>query len=207
MGFLCFELLFPSPPPTPTILCPDWDKFVCFIHPEYRIWCFLPPTTSSSNPLPSRRLRRCSLLPYPFNQSQKVVSLFIKRYKNVSATENTISLFSSSRRQDVARVLSVGQVRFRFLPYNQSNVDLPGPAMSQPSQRDLAANLTRAALTQPPGEKLTIPGTPPLLRPPPGPSSIFGFVKMKEIHYDWFTGLGSSLLNDFMVQLISCEEI
>lgn len=82
-----------------------------------------------------------------FQPAPKSCFPFVKRYKNVSATENTISLFSSSRRQDVARVLSVSHVRFHFLLYNQSNMHLPGaPAMSQPCQRDLAAKLTWAAL-------------------------------------------------------------
>ena len=84
----------------------------------------------------------------------------------------------------MARVLSVAHVRSHFLLYNQSNVDLPAPVLSPPFQRDLAANLTSAALTQLPGEKLTMLGTLPLLHPPPGPSSIFRYIKMKKICYD-----------------------
>lgn len=84
-------------------------------------------TTSSLKFLPSQKHWRCSLLPYPFNQSPNTVSLFVKRNKNVNAPKNTISLFSSSRRQDAVRVLSVSHVRFPFLHHNQSNMVQPGP--------------------------------------------------------------------------------
>lgn len=98
------------------------------------------------------------------------------------------------------RALSVSHVRFHFLLHNQSNMAQPvpcyAPAFPRRScfQSDLGCSLFNY-----PGTKLTIPGSIPLLHPPPGPSSIFGVIKMKEICYDGFPWLGSCLLNDFIV--------
>lgn len=105
------------------------------------------------------------------------------------------------------RVLSVSHVRFHFLLHNQSNMAQPvpcyAPAFPRRScfQSDLGCSLFNY-----PGTKLTIPGSIPLLHPPPGPSSVFRVIKMKEICYDGFPWFGSCLLNDFIVQLLAVKK-
>lgn len=148
----------------------------------------------------SQSLWRHSLLPYPFNLNQKSFTPFVKRYKNVSATENTISLFSHRLGVRMCvRALSVSHVRFTscfIINQYESNQSPVTPSLSKEILLPIWPGLLSLQL---PRTKLTIPGSIPLLHPPPGPSSIFRVIKMKEICYDWFPWLGSCLLNDFIV--------
>lgn len=131
----------------------------------------------------------------------------MRRYKNVCAPERTISSFSSSRRQDAVRVLSVSHVRFHFLLPNQSNMGRPTPgyAPAFPRRSCFSSDLGCSRINYP-GTPLTIPGNIPLLHPAPGPSSIFRVIKMKEMCSDGFPWLGSCLLNDFIVWLLAVKK-
>lgn len=169
-------------------------------------WMFPSYTTSCLKFPSSQKHWQGSLHPYPFNQSPDTVSLFVKRNKNVSAPESTISLFSSSGRQDAVRVLGVSHVRFHFPHHNQSNMGQLGPVGPWLSREILLHIWPRCSLSDYPGRTLTMSGDRPSLHLPPGPSSISRVIKMKEICYDWFTWLGSCLLDDFIVWLLAVKK-
>ena len=101
VGFLYFDLLFHFflLSPKPFFGQAEANSFALFTQNIGFDVSFRIQLPTHITYLPKSCWRR-SLLPYPFNPAQRVVSPFIKRYKNVSAAENTISLFSSSRRQD-----------------------------------------------------------------------------------------------------------